>query len=180
MIRSGAGAAPLTVLTPIRAGAEHELTAYLQNIPPGAGSPFHRLPGTHFARWVVVDRRPRDYSGAPVPPSSLRSSYLLFTSIFDSTVAEHVEELRIRLGVEADEVWGCCVGYPGRRQQRRFRKYLEHNRIREDIWHRAYDATVPQIRAALDLRRRHIEFALRAQGLDDRQLHQAFLDEFGG
>ena len=180
MTRRRDGAAPLTVLTPILTGAEQDLTEYLENIPPGEGSPFRRLPGTHFARWVVIDRPRGDYQGAPVPPTSLLSSYLLFTSTFDSTVAEHVEELRIRLGAEADEVWRPCVGYPGRRQQRKFRQYFTHNRIREDIWHRAYDATVQEIRAALDLRRRHIEFALRSQRLDDQELHRQFLEEFGG
>ena len=171
---------PLTVLTPVHPGREERLSAYLRAIPQDEGSPFRRLPGTHFARWVVVDRLREGYLGAPFPPTPLRGSYLLYTSTFDSTVVEHVEELRIRLGAEADAVWEHCVGYPGRRQQGRFRRYLLHNRIRENIWHRAYDATVPEIRAALDLRCQHIEFARHTQGLDDEDLHREFLERFGG
>lgn len=175
-----AGATPLTVLTPIRAGAEAALAAHLRTLPEGDESPFRRLPGVHFARLVVIDGLRNDYLGAPLPPSSLAAGYLLFTSTFDGTVAEHLAELGIRLGGEADDIWGHCIGYPGHGTQQRFLDYFLRNRIRENRWHRAYDATVPEIRAALDLRRRHIRFALHARVLGEQELQEAFLAEFGG
>jgi hypothetical protein len=180
VIRRRAGATPLTVLTPIRAGAEAVLAVRLRALPDGEGSPFHGLPGVHFARLVVIDRLREGYPGAPLPPSSLAAGYLLFTSTFDGTVAEHLAELRTRLGRRADDIWGHCIDYPGHDRQQQFLKYFLRNRIRENRWHRAYDATVPEIRAALDLRRRHVKFALRAQGLGEQELREAFRAEFGG
>lgn len=175
-----AGATPLTVLTPIRAGAEAALAVHLRTLPEGERSPFHQLPGVHFAHLVVIERLRDDYLGAPLPPSSLAACYLLFTSTFDGTVAEHLAELRTRLGREADDIWGHCINYPGHERPQQFLEYFLRNRIRENRWHRAYDATVPEIRAALELRRRHIEFALRARRLGEQELQEAFLAEFGG
>jgi hypothetical protein len=178
--RRRATATPLTLLTPIRAGEESELAAYLAQVPRGEDSPFRRLPRTHFARWVIVDQLHRDYPGAPVPGEPLAASYLMFTSTFDGTVREYVEELRIRLGVEADGVWGHCIKYPGRRRQGPFRRYLLHNRVPVHLSYAAYDATVAEVRAATDLRNRHVALARRVQGMDDLELQKAFRAEFGG
>jgi hypothetical protein len=178
--RRRAGATPLTVLTPILAGAEAALAVHLRTLPEGEDSPFGGLPGVHFARLVVIDRLRDDYLGAPLPPSSLAAGYLLFTSTFDGTVAEHLAELRTRLGRKADDIWDHCVNYPGHERPQQFVEYFLCNRIRENRWHRAYTATVPEIRTALGLRRRHIEFARRAQALSDEDLQREFRTEFGG
>lgn len=44
----------LTVLTPILDGHETELAEYLDTLPAGEQSPLARVPGTHFARWVII------------------------------------------------------------------------------------------------------------------------------
>jgi hypothetical protein len=46
----------LTVLTPILDGHVQELTAHLEALPEGPQSPMARVPGTHLARWVVIDQ----------------------------------------------------------------------------------------------------------------------------
>ena len=48
--RSGRSFA-VTLLTPVRAGAEGELSAYLNGLGVGDESPLAKLPYVHFARW---------------------------------------------------------------------------------------------------------------------------------
>lgn len=179
MKRDPLAATPLTVLTPIRPGDEAELATYLERLPRGADSPFGRLRSTHFARWLIVDGLGADYPGAPWPPQRLRMRYLLFTSTFNGTVRDYLEELRVRLGPEADGVWGHCVNYPGYHRAARFRRYLRHNSLPVHMWYPAYQATVPEVRTALDLRNRHIAFARYAQGRDDKELLVAYVERFG-
>jgi hypothetical protein len=105
--------------------------------------------------------------------------YLLFTSTFNGKLGSYLEELRVRLGADADRVWGHCVGYPGHGDPVRFPRYLRHNRLPNHLWYPAYQATVPEIRTALDLRNRYIAFAQRAQGMCDKQLREAYIEDFG-
>ena len=179
MKRSPTAATPLTVLAPVRPGEEAELTAALDRMPRGEQSPFARLSSTHFARWVVVGEPGAEFPGAPWPARRLRMRYLLFTSTFNGTVRDYLEELRVRLGPEADGVWGHCVNYPGYHRAARFRRYLRHNSLPVHMWYPAYQATVPEVRTALDLRNRHIAFARYAQGRDDKELLVAYVERFG-
>lgn len=172
-------ATPMTVLTPVLPGDEPALAADLAGLPRGRSSPFRRLPGTHFARWVVIDGVPSDFPGAPWPPAPLRMHYLLYTSTFNSPVEDHVEELRVHLGAEADRVWGHCVGYPGSAAREAFHRYLAHNALRVRQWFPAYSATVAEVHRALDLRERHIALADRLQRVDDgKELLAGFTEAF--
>src|SRR6185503_15210075 len=45
----------LTVLTPIKDGQAAALIAHLDALGEGDASPLSRVPGTHIARWVVID-----------------------------------------------------------------------------------------------------------------------------
>lgn len=45
----------LTTLTPVLAGHMDALAGHLDTLPGREGSPLARVPGTHFARWVMVD-----------------------------------------------------------------------------------------------------------------------------
>ena len=46
----------LTVVTPILDGHVQALTEHLEALPEGPGSPLARVPGTHLARWAVIDQ----------------------------------------------------------------------------------------------------------------------------
>jgi hypothetical protein len=168
---------PFTALTAVLPAHEQHLADVLAALPSGDGSPFARMASTHFARFVVVDR----WTTAPAGWRSARPplQHLLFTSTSNSPPDEHVEELRVCLGPVADEVWGQCVGYPGSASPRLFRRYLLHNRLRVSLAYRAYAATVGEVRAGLDLRRRHAAFARDQQEWDDQELRVRFRQEFG-
>jgi hypothetical protein len=172
-------ATPLTVLTPVVPGEERALGESLAGLPQAGDSPFSRVAETHFARWVVLSGAPWRYRGLPRRTRPLRMQHLLFTSTANRPPEQHVEDLRTGLGRDADAVWGHCVGYPGHDRPAEFCRYLLHNRLPVHRWFAAYDATVHEVGDALDLRRRHIDFAVRVQGLDDLDRQQAFLAEFG-
>ena len=167
-----------TALTAVLPAREDALAASLAALPEGDESPFARMPSTHFARFVVLDREATRPSRRHGSPPLLQ--HLLLTTTSNSPAAEHVEELRRCLGPLADAIWGQCVGYPGRADARRFRRYLLHNRLRVPLVYRAYDATVSQVREALDLRERHLALARTADLWDDEALQDQFRAAFPG
>jgi hypothetical protein len=168
----------LTVLTPILDGHVQPLTEHLEALPEGAGSPLARVPGTHLARWVVIDQvkyqghgqRHRDALGA---------SRLLFTSNFDGELDPYLEALRIALGEDADAVWSHCRGYPGHQDPPGFASWLRAHALESALFFAAYGGhTLEQVHSDLGKRARLIEFALRAQGLDAADLKARFQEAF--
>jgi hypothetical protein len=167
---------PAAFLTPVTPGHEDEVTAALAALPERP-SPFQALESTHLVRWVVVGE-PASTGESP-PNRPLRGRYLLFTAVSNSPVPSFIEELRERCGAAVDTVWTHCVAYPGSREPQPFHDYLERNRIATPQTFGAYDATVPEIAAALTLIDRHRKLAVRTQLVDDpKALLAAFLDEF--
>jgi hypothetical protein len=144
-------------------------------LPAGEHSPFRRLSGVHFARWVVIDPAVGGI-GPGIVGQSLRC--LLFTATIDGTVDDFVDALRTRIGDGVDEVWGHCAGYPGRRHRKEFRRWLAHNRLHAHRTFAAYDATVDDVRRALLLWERHIAFAQLVQQLPQEDWQDAFREHF--
>jgi hypothetical protein len=166
----------LTVLTPIVPGAEPGLRAYLESFDD-TGSPFARLPRTHFARWVILDGFVRESSQRHA--DELGASYLVFSATFDGDVESYLDELCDRLGDEAERIWGACAGAPTPACGVRLKRYLRHNQIDTGLFFAAYpEATVADVRAALDQRNRVIDLALRAQSMSAGELQRRFLEEF--
>jgi hypothetical protein len=173
--RSGQAYA-LTVFTPIAPGHEERLRAHLEALPQD-DSPLARLPRTHFARWVIVG----DFVREPGQrhEDRLHCPYLVFTSNFDGPLSSYLDELSERMGEEALRIWGHCSGCP--EEISGLKAYLLHNQVDTGIFVAAYPhATVPRVRRALEMRRRTIAFAVRAQGLGPAELRKAFLEELGG
>jgi hypothetical protein len=169
----------LTVLTPILDGHEPELARYLNNLQAGDQSPLAGVPGTHFARWVVMDdvMHEGDDQGER---EHLQHARLLFTSNFDGGLEPYLDGLRTGLGDSADEIWGHCIGYPGTTEADAFAGYFRHHQIDSSLFFSAYgDRTVSDVTRSLALRTRFIDFVLGAQGLPAEELRAAFLQEFG-
>jgi len=169
----------LTVLTPIMDGHETQLAQYLNGLQSGEQSPLAAVPGTHFARWVVIDDV--IYEGPDQGERDhLRHPRLLFTSNLDGNLDTYLDALRTGLVESADAIWGHCIGYPGSHDTDAFAKYLRHHQIDTSLFFAAYgDRTVEDVRRSLALRTRFVEFVLRAQGLPATELKAAFLQEFG-
>jgi hypothetical protein len=149
----------LTVLSPVRRGREAELRAELEALPDGGQSPLARLPGTHFARWLVLPGRG-----------------LLFSATHDSRDSDYLEEIRARLPEEADAVWRHCEGYPGMGEE--FPGYLRRHRVETDLFVAAYpEASLDDVHEALAVRSRLIGLVLRARSLSPEELRAAFREE---
>jgi hypothetical protein len=168
----------LTVLTPILDGHAQALTEHLESLPEGPASPLARVPGTHLARWVVIDQL--KYMGhGQRHRDALSESRLLFTSNFDGPLDPYLEALRTALGEDADAVWSHCRGYPGHHDRAGFAPWLRAHAIEAALFFAAYGGqTLEQVHSNLDKRARLIEFALGAQGLDPADLKARFEEAF--
>jgi hypothetical protein len=167
----------LTVITPIVPGAEAELRAHLEALDPG-DSPLSRLPRTHFGRWVIA----ADFVPDPSErhPDELGCQYLLFSATLDGDVSSYLDDLCEELADEAERIWGACVGAPHPTRGPALKAYLLHNQIHTTLFFSAYpNATVADVRHALDARNSAVAFAIKAQGMEPAALQQAFRDHFG-
>ena len=85
--------------------AETALEGLLRSMGDGVSNErviaFHRLPGVHFARLVLLP--PVEAGGA---------SSLLFMSDVDGSQDDHLDELAALEGEGLDTVFGHCSGYP--------------------------------------------------------------------
>ncbi len=172
----------LTVMTPVTRGRQSLLARVLDALPTGDGSPLARVPGTHFARWVLIDNVV--YQGGRQRRDSLRVPRLLFTSNFDGAQEggrdAYVELLRSGLGGTADTIWSHCEGYPGSDDAAAFARYFATHQVDTSLFFGAYPTLkVEQVRASLDAHKRLLGLAMRTRGVRAAELKAAFLQEFG-
>jgi hypothetical protein len=158
----GGSAYALTVILAIRPGRERELRA---RILAWDDSPFARLPSTHFARLVVLDRMVFEGPARLRPEFSLQ--YLLFSATFDGESGEardgYLEQMCEQMPAELERVFGLCCGAPCpvAGDPARFRDWVVANQIPVSAFFaHSPTATVPQIKRARGLRRRVRDFAL--------------------
>lgn len=167
----------LTSLTPIVPGREADLRRALAALPTGDGSPFARVPGTHVARWVVLEYFGK---GDPVLRRPLRPALLLFSAAFDGPVEPWLWGLRAGLGPTAEAVWSHCSRWPGAAEGTSFAHWLLEHRLHINMPFVAHpEATVGEILHGLDCRERLINFAVRNQGRAPADLRRAFEAVFG-
>ncbi len=133
------------------------------------------MPGLHFSRWVIVPDLV--YGAEPQRRDRLERPQLVFTSTFDGPVDQHLSALLDGLGATADEVWGHCAGWPGRAEAK---DWLLAHRVRTGLFVAAYpEASVADVRRALDARERLLALAEAVQGADPEATRRRFLQEFG-
>jgi hypothetical protein len=168
-------------LTAILPGRSEALREEIEALPLGTESPFARVEQVHFARWVIIPQLVEVGPPAPARHDKLRNEYLLFSADVDGPLDAFLDALRLQIPEVLDAVYDHCVGYPGSADAAAFRRYLRHNRIETTLPFAAYpDSTVAEVREALELRRRLIEFAVRSQQLDPASLQREFRQTFAG
>ncbi|MEK6275955.1 MAG: hypothetical protein AABM30_11555 [Actinomycetota bacterium] len=165
-------------LTAIASGRSAPLRTYLESLPVGSDSPFARLEQTHFARCVLIPQL-IDLGPPPEEADTLKNEYLLFSADFDGPLLRFLDALCDAMPVETDAIWGHCVGYPGIADPAEFARYMRHNQIDTTFPFAAYpDASVAEVREALQLRSQLIDFAIRAQAMDPARLRETYRQEF--
>jgi hypothetical protein len=173
----GGSSYALTVILAIRPGRERELRKRILAWPD---SPFARLPSTHFARLVVLDRMVFEGPARLRPEFSLQ--YLLFSATFDGESSDdYLEQMCREMPAELERVFGLCCGAPCpvAGDPARFRDWVVANQIPVSAFfaHRP-TATVSQIKIARGLRRQVRDFALANAYLRPRVLQQRFEQAF--
>jgi hypothetical protein len=170
----------LMVLTPVREGEAQALQDYLDGLPRGADSPLARVERTHMARLLII----ADMPVAPERPDladPLGGPYLLFTATFDGSLDRYLVELVEALTPEeAEAIWGRCLGCPRPVEGAALKAYIGRNQLQSGVVFAAYgDASVADVRRALDKRARLQDFVIRAQTMTPAKRRKAFLKEFG-
>ncbi|WP_261556957.1 hypothetical protein [Frankia tisae] len=177
MANTSGQAFALMTASPVLGGRAPTLRTYLRRLPTGEKSPLARLGTTHFARWLVIDDLV--YQGPPQVREHLKSSYLIFVSNFDGPLGSYIDAIARLMPVEADAIWGHCVGYPGAADPTAFAGFVQRNQIDTTFFVSAYpDASVAQVRESLRARERFTNFAVSVQGTDPAALRRAFTARF--
>jgi hypothetical protein len=167
----------LTILAPVADGRADELTAHLNGLAEGDASPLARVPGTHIARWVVVDGVV--FQGEGQRKHDELTPRLLFSSNFDGSLDAYLEGMRTGMADEADAIWGHCRGYPGHRDGPAFAAWMHAHQLEAALFFAAYGGmTVDQVHSNIERRRRLLGFILDAQALPPADLKARFMESF--
>jgi len=167
----------LTVLAPIVPGRERELTAHLETLGEGDASPLARVPGTHIARWVVMDDV--IFQGEGQRKRDRMSPRLLFSSNFDGDRDAYLEGLRTGMAEEGDAIWGHCQGYPGHGDGPAFAAWMRAHQLEAALFFAAYGGmTVDEVHANVERRRRLLDLVIAGQSLSPADLKTRFMDTF--
>jgi hypothetical protein len=166
-------------MTAIKPGEEQDLRAYLQGFRDRGERPLEKVPGTHMARFVIVDRFNCKASYKQRRPDDIACASLAFSSNLDGPIDSWLDVLCASLQPEAQEIWGRCVGSPATCEGAALKTYLKHNQIDCGFFYAAYgEATVDEVKRSLDQRDRLMAFATEHQGAGAAELQKAFVREF--
>jgi hypothetical protein len=167
----------LSVLAPIADGQADRLREHLEGLEEGDASPLARVPGTHIARWVVIDDVV--FQGAGQRKRDRLTPRLLFSSNFDGDDGAYLEGLRTGMAAEADAIWGHCRGYPGHADGPAFAAWMRGHMLEAALFFAAYGGmTVEQVHSNLERRRSLLGLILDGQALPPADLKTRFMEAF--
>ena len=168
---------PVTIVAPVRPRQLAPLRRLLERMGEDAAGngelPFGRLRSAHYARLVLLDAN-RDLNGKPIP------AQLMYMSDIDEPLSEHLDDL-LALAPGLDRVFGCCEGYPRRREVTREARlrWLERHMIDTQAFYvNTVGRTVAQIRREALLHGEIEEFLDRGEwdGRDPVEVRAAIQD----
>jgi hypothetical protein len=164
-------------MTPIKPGEEEGLRDYLEGFRERGERPFQNVPGTHMARFVIVEDFHTDPSWKQRKEEHLAIPTLIFSSNLDGDIESYLDGLAKGMAAHVPEIWGRCIGGP--KDAKGLKAYLKHNQIDCGFFYAAYgQATVPEVKASLEQRDKLMAFATRTQGMNPADLQKAFIKEF--
>jgi hypothetical protein len=179
------GMSNLVSLMPILPGYERRARARIQALPSDAASPFRTVPGTHFARLAVLDRRSAAFH--PRQTVTMRNSWLLLAVDFDGDFASEERTARRMDSGEIQrylrsigevpalrDVWCDCFGF---RPDVALEDLLEPSVVERFVLFRDHgDTTLADIMPALELKRWLVHL-LGNDKLDTAEQIECFLAE---
>ncbi|HEX6748040.1 MAG TPA: hypothetical protein VF092_12170 [Longimicrobium sp.] len=132
-----------------------------EDIETNAIIPFARLRTVHFLRILVHYPSPSkeapipEFEGKPQARGPAIPAKLLFSTDFDGTLEEHVDELLLEAGPGLDQVFGHCEGWPGHGDRRGAHDFFLRHRVASNTFYTGtMHRSVDQIRREARLRDR--------------------------
>jgi hypothetical protein len=169
----------LTIRTPISPARLEALENHLARLGP---SPFSQVPGTHFARWAVVEQlRNEGKRFRSSNPLDVHPPMLLFGAAVDGTPDRYLDVLCAQLPAEGCAVWtDHCEGLdqPGALDRTALKRYLKSKRVRGGLFYAGYEASATEVVEAVQARRRLREYGLWRQGRDSARCVSEFRRRF--
>jgi hypothetical protein len=159
----------LSTLTPVKEGGEEPLREELAGFENH--SPFADVPGTHAARWVVMNWLG---TGDRTRRRRLRPAQLLFSAVVDGPVDAWLWGLLEKQGAAADHVWRHCTGWPAHGGGTARARWLLDHHLDITFPFIAHDATVFDIRRGLALRSALARLAPAVGTLNPREMRDAY------
>jgi hypothetical protein len=116
--------------------------------------PFARLEEIHFARLVIVERSLSAKRSSPTEPEMRDvGPWLVFSTNYDGTLAEHLGNLMTQAGPGIDELFRNCEGWPGPDSRLDAIRYLEAHAVPYEAFYVGFPgASVRQIKMEAELR----------------------------
>jgi hypothetical protein len=165
--RSGASYGFLAI-TPIKPRRVTALRKKLERLD-AKGSPFAKLPRTHFGRWVIL---PDFYETDP----EVVAQYLIFSVCFDGERDSYLHDLAANIPAEAKAIWSECAGVDAADPNDLVR-YLKANQIECGQYFSAYGhTTVAEVRRVLRQQQAMRDLAVRQYDLTPAQLQAEFVE----
>jgi len=163
--RSASGLSGFASLVPILPGSEDDVRHMIDRLGAVEQSPFRHVPGTHFARLGVLDRRRAAFH--PTRTIELRTSWLMLVVDFDGAFgldesrARRISDGEVRrYAREMDrhsalrQVWSHCYGFNALRS---LEDLLAPSVVDRFVYFRDYpDTTLREISAAVKVQRRFV------------------------
>jgi hypothetical protein len=160
----------LIVLARVLAGHADEARAAIAALPTDP-SPFASVDGTSLARLQVL-RPPRRRLTARRP-----REHLLWAVDVDAPLDGWLARACERIGPQLDDVLGHCAFWPGAENPAAVARWVAANRLAIGFSViGSPQASVAEIAEALKARAQLGDFARGAQGLDDAELHDAWME----
>lgn len=130
----------LTTIAKIKEGQVEQLRKVLKMLEsrPPADTALAKLGTVHFARWAIIDNETR----------------LLFTSNFDGSLDDYLDDFVRDGGDQLDAVWGNCENYPApaAKNVEAFKRFVEEVTVENTAVYRGYSETVQEVLAAVRTR----------------------------
>lgn len=168
-------------MTPIISGSTQgvihaaELRGILARLNALEESPFTRVPGTHFARWNVIDDMPQ--LGYPTVVDHLQSKYLMLETDFDGDRDTWIDGFATAMPDIIDALYRHCEGYTSVADLAGFRGYLVKCQLHTTLDFAPYGPTaLDTVLRGLDTQRKFVGFVHAAQGRSPLELRVAFTD----
>ena len=159
----------ITAVSQLRPIGRYVVPAYfwLGRRFPALGRKLRDLSFIHAARWSIVPELPGR--------GRLKSPLLLFESNFNGDWAQYIDAFAYVIPERMAGVWWTSWGWPGARPAGPFKAYIRRNEVPAEHFYAAYpQATVTEIRNALELRARYDAFAAQAATLTPAEFDLAW------